>query len=476
VKPPKKSVLKPLLLIVLLAAAVYFGVPAVQKALTVVSTDDAYVNGHVTFVAPRVGGQVARVLVDDNRRVRKGDLLVELDKEPYRLIEETKQAALDAARADEAAAEASVRASVARARSLRYRLQHAMEDVNSQAALLRARVAALEQTKAARELAQTEFDRAKSLRATNAVSQQDLDQRNEALLSAQAQYNSALQNIYETRVNLGLPPQPPSGKDLAAVPTDLDQTFSSVRQAQLELLQAASQLAIVPSSYDLKPKEMLEEFLKRDPEGQGNIDRIYAELIKNAPAMKQANTKVLEARRDLEQAQLNLRYCEVRAEIDGVVTRRNVNPGNNVQAGQSLMAVRSLSEIWVDANFKETQLRDLRIGLPVDLRVDMYGKRRVFHGRISGFTMGTGSTLALLPAQNATGNFIKVVQRLPVRIEFTDYNPEKDALFVGTSVVPEVRIKEAPSGPNAGKYIQPYESTSTTKVPAASTKKPLPKP
>ena len=118
------------------------------------------------------------------------------------------------------------------------------------------------------------------------------------------------------------------------------------------------------------------------------------------------------------------------------------------------MAVRSLTEIWVDANFKETQLADLRIGQPVDLEVDMYGSRRKFQGRISGFTMGTGSTLALLPPENATGNFVKVVQRLPVRIELLDYDPDQAPLFIGLSVEPHVRIKEQPSGPNAGKQLQ----------------------
>ena len=108
-----------------------------------------------------------------------------------------------------------------------------------------------------------------------------------------------------------------------------------------------------------------------------------------------------------------------------MVTSRNVNPGNNVQVGQSLMAVRSLTEIWIDANFKETQLADLRIGQRVRCEVDMYGSRREFEGRITGFTMGTGQTLALLPPQNATGNFVKIVQRLPVRIELTDYDPDK---------------------------------------------------
>src|SRR6185369_11308722 len=113
----------------------------------------------------------------------------------------------------------------------------------------------------------------------------------------------------------------------------------------------------------------------------GNIDRIYAELVKTAPSLKQAQAKLDEARRDLDQANLDLRYCAIVAEIDGVVTRRNVNPGNHVQVAQSLMAIRSLRDIWVDANFKETQLRDLRIGQRVELKVDMYGRKQKFEGR-----------------------------------------------------------------------------------------------
>jgi membrane fusion protein (multidrug efflux system) len=211
----------------------------------------------------------------------------------------------------------------------------------------------------------------------------------------------------------------------------------------------------VASSYDQTPKQMLDEFRKRDP--GGNFDRIYADVIENAPSLKQAEAALLQAERDLDQAKLNLRYCTVVAEIDGVVTRRNVNPGNNVQAGQSLMAIRSLRDIWVDANFKETQLGNLRIGQRVDLELDMYGGKRTFEGRISGFTMGTGSTLALLPAQNATGNFVKVVQRLPVRIDVMNYDPDKLPLFVGLSVTPTVDLRTAPTGPNAGKFLQ--EST-----------------
>ena len=138
-----------------------------------------------------------------------------------------------------------------------------------------------------------------------------------------------------------------------------------------------------------------------------------------------------------------------------MVTRRNVNPGNYLQVGQQLMAVRSTREIWIDANFKETQLADLRIGQRVECEVDMYGSRRTYQGRITGFTMGTGQTLSLLPPQNATGNFVKIVQRLPVRIELTDYDPDTAPLFVGVSVEPHVYYKEAPTGTNAGAVLQP---------------------
>jgi membrane fusion protein (multidrug efflux system) len=150
----------------------------------------------------------------------------------------------------------------------------------------------------------------------------------------------------------------------------LSQEFSAVKEAQGELIQVASQLGVV-TSYDTSPEKMLADFYKRDPEG--NIDRIYEQLARDAPVVKQAEAKLAEAQRNLDQARLDLRYCDVVAEIDGVVTRRSVNPGNNVVAGQALMAVRSLTDIWVDANFKETQLAALRIGQPVDLDVDMYG-------------------------------------------------------------------------------------------------------
>ena len=458
----KRKLLAGVLGVAVLAVLVVFGIPWVEEMLNTVSTDDAYVNGHVTFVAPRVAGQISRVLVDDNNRVHKGDLLAELDKEPYRVALSEKQAAVDTAKADLQAATAAVRAIEAQAMSRRWDLQHAVENVDNQVALLHARVADVDKSKAALVLAQLDFDRAKQLVTRDDVPRSVYDERQAQLSTATAGLTQSLAEVYQIRVSLGLPAQPDGGGDLGQVPPDLDETFSSVLEAQAALIQSAAQLGVV-HSFDQGPKAMLDQFYKL-----GDVNTTFDRYAADAPTVKQAEAKVEAAERDLAQAELNLRYTDIIADIDGVVTRRNVNPGNYVQVGQSLMAVRSLNEIWVDANFKETQLRDLRIGQPVDLDVDMYGGKHVFKGRISGFTEGTGSTLALLPPENATGNFIKVVQRLPVRIDLVDYNPDQTPLFIGTSVVPYVYVNKPATGPDAGKFLQTYTPPSPNPGPAVS--------
>ena len=440
------------LIVVGVLLLVFVIIPRVFHAWRTVSTDDAYVNSYVTFVAPRVSGQVAKVLVDDNNRVKKRDILVELDPEPFQVQVAIKQAAVDTAQAELVTAQATVRSQIAQARGLRFKLQHTIEDVDNQVAVIRARVATWEQSKATQVLAQAEFERAKKLIETKVSSREEYDQRREQLDVANAQVKQALENVYQARAALGLPAQPPEGKSLTDVPENLDQTYSSVREALGNLMQAAAPLGVVASSWDLTPKQVVEEFYRRDP--GGDINKIYGEIIKTAPGLKQAEAKLMQAQRELDDAKLNLRYCTVVAEIDGVITRRNINPGNNVQVGQSLMAIRSLRDTWIDANFKETQLRNLRIGQRVAVEVDMYGGKQRFEGRISGFTFGTGSTLALLPPQNATGNFVKVVQRLPVRIDLVNYDPDKLPLFVGLSVTPSVDLWSKPTGPNAGKFLQ----------------------
>jgi len=446
--------------IVIVAAVVsvlacgYFLLPWLRKELSTVSTDDAFINGHATMVAPRVSGQVAKVLVDDNQRVKKGDVLVQLDREPFEVQAALKRSAVHVAEANLRGAESKARGLAAQLSSQRWKLQNASEQVDAQIAQLRASVANLKTQEAILVRAQADYERGARLVQNNTLSREEFDQRTQQNRVAEASVRSAREAVAQNRAALGLTPQPEPGKELADIPPNLNQTFSSVRTALHDAMQTAAQLGIPLMSVDLTPKEALERFhqLAKD----GNVDRIFQELIPKTAAVQLARSELEQAKHDLEQADLNLRYCDVVSEIDGVVTGRNVNPGNNTQAGQSLMAVRSLTEVWIDANFKETQLADLRIGQRVLCEVDMYGARKEFEGRITGFTMGTGQTLSLLPPQNATGNFVKIVQRLPVRIELTDYDPDKSPLFVGLSVTPYVYYKEPPTGPNAGVVLQPH--------------------
>src|SRR5262245_35115875 len=263
--------------VVVLAIVARFAVPWMITALNTVSTDDAYVNGHVTFVAPRVAGQVMKVFVDDNYRVKKGDLLVQLDKEPYQVQVAIKQAAVTAAETDVAAAQAQVRALVAQTRANRYKLEHAIEDVNNQIANLRAAVATLASKKATLELARANFKRGEELAPTGGISKEDLDVRRQTVKVDEAAVDQALQNIYAIRASLGLPQEPPSGKDLSYVPPGYDQGFSTVRQALSELLQNAARFGYFATSWDAPPKQVLADFYKQSP--QGNLDEIYAKLI-----------------------------------------------------------------------------------------------------------------------------------------------------------------------------------------------------
>jgi membrane fusion protein (multidrug efflux system) len=454
--PRRRIILAFVTVLTLVAGGSYHFAPTVEKALQTVSTDDAYVNGHVTFVAARVPGQVARVLVDDNMRVSKGDLLVELDREPYHVQVDIKKAAVVNAEADLKAAKAQVRATLGMVGSLSRKLQAAMEQVDYSVACLAARVAALRSKAAIFDRARADYSRAQSLVERGAIAAEEFDRQRESVRVAEAGMNQARDEVFETRVYLGLPARPEKG-ELSDVPADLNQTFSGVRQALAELGQSIAQvgLPLVPTT--ATPRQVLAEIISRDK--KGNVDETRERIVSQAPAVQQAATKRLQAERNLAEAELNLSYCDIRAEIDGVVMRRNVNPGNNVVACQSMMAIRSLTEIWIDANFKETQLAELKIGQRAEVDVDMYGDRKVFRGRVTGFTMGTGQTLSILPAQNATGNFVKVVQRVPVRIELDNYDPEQETLFAGLSVTPYVYVNEAPRGPWGGKRLQGHRQS-----------------
>src|SRR5208337_4531171 len=261
---------------VLLLLALYEAIPWAVNAFRTESTDDAYVNGHVTFVAPRVPGQVVRVLVDDNNRVHKGNLLVQLDKEPYRVNVDIAQAALAVAQADLVEAQAKVRGQAALARSQRFELAHSMEDLHNQVAELHAKVAALQAMSATLLKAGADFGREQQLFREQVISRQEFDSYQEAFSVAQAQRDNAQQDVYRIRAELGLPQTPAKGEDLDGVPADLDQHFSAVKEAQARLMETAANLGVV-QPFKQTPDQMLAEFYKRDP--SGNIDTILDQLL-----------------------------------------------------------------------------------------------------------------------------------------------------------------------------------------------------
>jgi len=263
-------------------------------------TDDAYVRGDITPLSAHIEGYVRRVPVDDFQRVKAGELVVQIEDADYR-------ARVAQAEADLQAAKAEARGIEAEARSRRWKLQRAVEDLDNQIALLHARVAALDKSKAVLTLAQIDFSRAKQLLGTPAESRQQYDRAQKALSTADAQVNETLAQVYQARASLGLPAQPTSGEDLGQAPPDLDETFSSVLEAQADLIQSAAQLGVI-HSYAQSPKQMLDEFAK-----QGDIDRYFAQLTTEAPAVKQAEAK-------LDLAKIELGYTRITAPAGGEVS------------------------------------------------------------------------------------------------------------------------------------------------------------
>jgi membrane fusion protein (multidrug efflux system) len=385
-------------------------------------TDDAYVRGDITPLSAHVEGYVRRVPVDDFQRVKKGEVLVEIEDDDY-------QARVAQAEADVQAAKAEARSIEAEARSRRWKLQRVVEDLDNQIALLHARVAALEKSKAALTLAQIDFSRAKQLLGTPAESRQEYDRAQRALSTADAQVNEALAQVYQARVSLGLPAQPSGSEDLGQVPPDLDETFSSVLEAQADLIQSAAQLGVV-HSYDQSPKQMLEEFAK-----QGDIDRYFAQLTTEAPAVKQAEAK-------LDLVKINLGYTRITAPAGGEVSERDVRVGQYVHAGTQVIAVVP-DNVWVVANYKETQLTHVAIGQRAEIRVDTF-PGIVINAIVDSIAPASGAQFSLLPPDNATGNFTKVVQRIPVKLRISSDNPLAGKLRPGMSVVATILTDTTP--------------------------------
>jgi membrane fusion protein, multidrug efflux system len=364
-------------LIVMAAAVVVlvFGVVIWRYFAVRESTDDAQIDGHVNPVAARVGGTVSAVLVSDNQYVEKGALLVTIDPADIKV-------ALARAQADLAENEASSRAA-GRTVPLTSMTATAQEgaasgDSGGADARLVAVRAQLREAEARERLAGQDLERLKPLIAKDEISKQ--------------QYDTAVSAADAAR----------AGRDAAE---------AAVAAAQKAAVAAQARLAQVST-------------------GREQVDIVAARAASAA-------AKVEMARAALEQARLNLSYTEVRAQVSGVVSRRTAEVGQVVQAGQPLLALVSLDDIWVTANFKESQLRTIRPGQPVEVGVDAYGGRK-YRGRVDSIAAATGARFSLLPPENATGNYVKVVQRVPVKIVFEQGQDKERILRPGMSVAPTV--------------------------------------
>lgn len=356
-----------------------------------VSTDDAQLDGHINQISARISGHVLRVNFEDNQFVRAGTVLVEIDPADYRV-------AYDRAVAEQAAAMAS-------AAGARAGVPITAVGTASQVATARARVqsarAGIVASQKDRDAAEA---RVREARAVSARAQSDLRRLTPLVardIISRQQYDQAV-------------------AEAKAAAAAVEAADASMRAARQQVNQARDQLAQMQA--ELRATQT-------GPE-QVAVSRSRSES---------ADAAVKRAGSVLEQARLNLQYTKVYAPVDGITGKKNVEVGQNVQPGQVLLFLVPVEDIWVTANFKEDQLKKIRQGQQVRISVDAYG--RTYDGYVESIGAASGSRFSLFPPENATGNYVKVVQRVPVRIRFSRGQDRNHLLRPGMSVVPKVRVQ-----------------------------------
>lgn len=356
-------------------------------------TDDAQVNGHLIQVSSRIAGQVLKVYVNENQYVKAGDTIAELDPKDYQVAVENAEAALASAKANAAAAGVAVPILTVNTGST---LSSANVDVSSaQSGVLQAErqleavKARVQQAQANNTKAQADLERYRPLVEKDVISKQQWD----AAVAAADAAKAGLADANATQ---------------AAAEQGVRLAHDKATQAQAMLKYA-----------------------------QTGPQQVAAQSAK----AKQAEAQVQQAQAQLDMAKLNLSYTKIVAPVPGIITRKSVEVNQNVAAGQNLLTLVQLDDLWITANFKETQLRSMKAGQAVSIHVDSTG--RDYDGKITQIGGATGSVLSLFPPENATGNYVKVVQRVPVRIDFTDLAKEDPdhQLRPGLSVEPKVRVK-----------------------------------
>lgn len=418
---------------VVVLVGLFFGVRYWLYARSHESTDDAFIEGHIIQISPKVSGYVARVHVDDNQQVKAGDLLVEIDARDYEVRLQQARSALDAARARENEAQSNVSltrattaANVQQARATVSRAQTAVATSRAAAGSTANRAtqagsaistaeANLAQAQAQVKAAQAEAIRTKadvqryqSLLEKDEISQQQVDSAVAADRTAEAELEVA-----RNRVAAAVAQVNEMRASQAAAAETARQSVTQIAGAQAGVAEAAGRLAQANTA----PQQVA-------------VSEAQAQTAK-------ANTEQLAAQ--VAQAELELSYTKIYAPEDGRVTRKSVEEGAYIQIGQPLLAVVP-GDVWVIANFKEDQVGRIVPGQAVEIRVDTY-RDKTFKGHVDSIQAGTGARFSLLPPENATGNYVKVVQRVPVKIVFDEPPDPKHMLAPGMSVVPEVAVR-----------------------------------
>ena len=390
-----------LIVLILISAAVFFGWRHYFAGRE--STDNAQIDGHIHPIAARVFGQITSINIEDNMFVKEGTLLVEIDPNDYRVALDRARAELEAA---VAAAEAagmhvpltsvttSSQASLADAgiETAEAARDTAVKDVEAAIARLELIEAQSRQALAARVKADQDLERMRILVAKDEVSRQQYDSAVAASDAACAAYEAAEAGIAE-------------------VSRAIEAARGRVQQSEARIKEAVANQSATRTA----------------PE----------QIAISRANMQAAHARVKLAEAAIEQAELNLSYTQVKAPIDGFVSQRKVEKGQMAQAGQPLLSIVPLHNIWVTANFKENQLENMQPGQKAVITVDAYGGRK-FNGHVDSIAAATGARFSLLPPENATGNYVKVVQRVPVKIVIDDDIDVEYPLRPGLSVITTV--------------------------------------
>ena len=358
-------------------------------------TDDAQINGHLIQISSRIAGQVIKIDVDENQFVEKGAEIAQLDPRDFQVAVDQDQANLQAAEAAYEAAKVNVPITGINTGSTLRSTSSDVEGAQAQVAAskqqLQGALAQIAQADANYTKAKLDLERYTPLVQKDVISKQQFDQ---AVATADA--------------------------DKAAL--DNAKANEAAARAQVKV-----------------SEERVKQAIAQFQSAQSAPQQLQAQKAKAA----QAAAQVEQARAQLEQAKLNLSYTKIVAPEAGIITRKSVEINQNVSVGQNLLTLVSLDDIWITANFKETQLREMRAGQAVTLTVDAYGGRK-YDAKVTQIGGATGSVLSLFPPENATGNYVKVVQRVPVRIDLVNPKDENSdhLLRPGLSVEPKVRVKD----------------------------------